>query len=74
MAADPEYQEQILDETDALEQIESYGRRLQQGLGEILDRRGVAHVFEGDDGLATGAAVGGALMASKKLGEGGTED
>jgi glutamate-1-semialdehyde 2,1-aminomutase len=38
---------EILDETDALDRIEAYGRRLQQGLGEILDRRGVAHVFEG---------------------------
>jgi glutamate-1-semialdehyde 2,1-aminomutase len=38
---------EILDETDALERIESYGRRLQEGMSEILSRRGVAHVFVG---------------------------
>ena len=38
---------EILDETDALEQIAAYGRRLQSGLTEILDRRGIAHVFVG---------------------------
>ena len=38
---------EILDESDALERIEAYGTRMQQGLSEILDRRGVAHVFVG---------------------------
>jgi glutamate-1-semialdehyde 2,1-aminomutase len=38
---------EILDETDALEQIESYGKRMQAGLSEILGRRGVPHVFVG---------------------------
>ncbi len=38
---------EILDETDALEQIAAYGKRLQEGISEILDRRGVAHVFAG---------------------------
>ena len=38
---------EILDETDALERIEAYGRRLQEGMTEILSRRGIAHVFVG---------------------------
>jgi glutamate-1-semialdehyde 2,1-aminomutase len=38
---------QILDETDALEQVAGYGQRLQDGMHQILDRRGVAHVFSG---------------------------
>ena len=38
---------EILDETDALERIESYGQRLQDGMSEILSRRGIAHVFVG---------------------------
>ena len=38
---------EILDETDALEQIADYGVRMQQGMSEVLSRRGVAHVFTG---------------------------
>jgi glutamate-1-semialdehyde 2,1-aminomutase len=38
---------EILDETDALEHIESYGRRVQEGISKILSQRGVAHVFAG---------------------------
>ncbi len=38
---------EILDETDALEQIANYGERLQQGIGGILSERGIAHVFTG---------------------------
>jgi glutamate-1-semialdehyde 2,1-aminomutase len=38
---------EILDETDTLEQIADYGRRLQQGISGILSGRGVAHVFSG---------------------------
>ena len=38
---------EILDETDTLEQIESYGKRLQAGMSEILNRRSIAHVFVG---------------------------
>ena len=38
---------EILDETDALERIHSYGTRVQGALSEILDRRGIAHVFAG---------------------------
>jgi len=38
---------EILDETDTLEQIADYGHRMQQGIGEILSHRGIAHVFSG---------------------------
>ncbi len=38
---------EILDETDALEQIADYGRRLQEGISGILSGRGIAHVFTG---------------------------
>ena len=43
---------QILDETDALERIESYGRQLQAGIGEVLTAHGVAHVFVGHPSMA----------------------
>lgn len=42
---------EILDETTALADIESYGIQLQKGLGEILARRGVAHSFTGHPAL-----------------------
>jgi glutamate-1-semialdehyde 2,1-aminomutase len=38
---------QILNETDALEKVESYGKRLQAGLARILSARGIAHCFVG---------------------------
>lgn len=38
---------QILDETDALETIADYGRRLQSGLGNLLSARGIPHCFVG---------------------------
>jgi glutamate-1-semialdehyde 2,1-aminomutase len=38
---------EILDETDALDEIARYGSRMQQGMSEILNRRGIAHVFTG---------------------------
>lgn len=38
---------EILDETRTLEEVEAYGLRLQEGIGEILSRRGIAHVFAG---------------------------
>ncbi len=38
---------EILDETDALERIARYGSRMQQGMSEILSKRGIAHVFSG---------------------------
>jgi glutamate-1-semialdehyde 2,1-aminomutase len=37
----------IIEETDALETIASYGTRLQQGLKTILDTRGIVHSFSG---------------------------
>ena len=42
---------QILDETTALADIESYGLKLQAGLSSILERRGVAHCFSGHPSL-----------------------
>jgi glutamate-1-semialdehyde 2,1-aminomutase len=38
---------QILDETDALANIERYGKTLQTGLKKILSARGIAHCFVG---------------------------
>ncbi len=38
---------EILDETDALETIEGYGRNLQAGMSEVLSARGIAHSFVG---------------------------
>jgi len=38
---------EILDETPALQTIEKYGERLQQGIGRILEQRGIAHSFVG---------------------------
>jgi len=38
---------EILDETDALSSIENYGRKLQDGLGQILNTRNVPSCFVG---------------------------
>ncbi len=38
---------QIVEETDALERIAAYGRRLQQGIGAILERRDIPCSFVG---------------------------
>lgn len=38
---------EIIDETPALETIAAYGRRLQAGMSEILDARGIVHSFAG---------------------------
>jgi glutamate-1-semialdehyde 2,1-aminomutase len=38
---------QIIEETDALARIEAYGRRLQQGIGAIMGKRGIACSFVG---------------------------
>jgi glutamate-1-semialdehyde 2,1-aminomutase len=43
---------QILDETDALERSESYGRQLQAGICEVLRARHVPHVFVGHASMA----------------------
>ncbi len=42
---------EILDETSALADIEASGRRLQAGLSEILDARGIPHSFTGHPAL-----------------------
>ena len=42
---------EILDETTALADIESYGLKLQAGLSVILERRGIAHCFSGHPAL-----------------------
>jgi glutamate-1-semialdehyde 2,1-aminomutase len=38
---------QILDETDALETIASYGRAMQDGMGKVLDSHDIPHSFTG---------------------------
>jgi len=43
---------QILDETDALKTIETYGKDLQAGISKILDARGIAHNFVGHPSMA----------------------
>jgi glutamate-1-semialdehyde 2,1-aminomutase len=42
---------EILDETDALQTIESYGLDLQRGLSKILDQRSIVHSFTGRPAL-----------------------
>ena len=42
---------QILDETSALRDIESYGLKLQAGLSKILGERGIPHCFTGHPAL-----------------------
>ncbi|HEX9814638.1 MAG TPA: aspartate aminotransferase family protein [Myxococcota bacterium] len=43
---------EILDETDALKTIETYGKNLQAGISKILDARGIAHNFVGHASMA----------------------
>jgi glutamate-1-semialdehyde 2,1-aminomutase len=43
---------EILDETDALNTIETYGRNLQAGISKILDARSIAHNFVGHASMA----------------------
>lgn len=38
---------EILDETDALANIENYGKRLQEGLSSVLSARSIPHCFDG---------------------------
>ncbi len=38
---------EILDETDALESVASYGAAMQEGMGQILDGHGIPHSFTG---------------------------
>ncbi|MCP5089296.1 MAG: aminotransferase class III-fold pyridoxal phosphate-dependent enzyme [Gammaproteobacteria bacterium] len=42
---------EILDETSALADIESYGRKLQAGLSSILEARDISHSFSGHPAL-----------------------
>lgn len=42
---------EILDETSALADIEGYGLKLQEGLSQILTRRGIVHSFTGHPAL-----------------------
>ena len=42
---------EILDETTALGDIESYGLKLQQGMSRILEQRGIVHSFTGHPSL-----------------------
>ena len=42
---------EILDETDALENIENYGLQLQAGMGRILGERNIAYSFTGHPAL-----------------------
>ncbi len=42
---------EILDETTALQDIESYGLQLQEGLSQILSQRGIVHCFTGHPSL-----------------------
>jgi glutamate-1-semialdehyde 2,1-aminomutase len=50
---------EILDETDALAQIERYGRRMQEGMSKVLAQRGIPHVFSGHP------SMGGLFLAEK---------
>jgi glutamate-1-semialdehyde 2,1-aminomutase len=43
---------EILDETDALENIAEYGQRLRKGLGEILTSREIPHCFVGHPSMS----------------------
>ena len=43
---------EILDETDALKTIETYGKNMQAGISKILDGRGIAHNFVGPPSMA----------------------
>ncbi len=43
---------EILDETDALERIATYGKRLRKGMSAILGARGIAHSFVGHPSMS----------------------
>jgi glutamate-1-semialdehyde 2,1-aminomutase len=42
---------EILDETEALADIQKYGGKLQNGLGQILDARQISHCFVGHESM-----------------------
>ncbi|MAI24467.1 MAG: hypothetical protein CMN75_00405 [Spirochaeta sp.] len=43
---------EILDETDALEQIAAYGTKMQEGITSLLSARGIAHVWSGPPSMS----------------------
>jgi len=43
---------EILDETDALEQIAEYGTKMQEGISQILSARGVEHAWSGHPSMS----------------------
>ncbi len=43
---------EILDETDALEQIVGYGTKMQEGISQILSARGVEHAWSGHPSMS----------------------
>ncbi len=43
---------EILEETDALERIAAYGTALRQGMGRVLNARGIAHSFVGHPSMS----------------------
>jgi glutamate-1-semialdehyde 2,1-aminomutase len=44
---------EILDRTDALEQIARYGWRMREGMSQALSRRGICHAFVGPPSMST---------------------
>jgi glutamate-1-semialdehyde 2,1-aminomutase len=50
---------EIIQQSDALERVAAYGRRLQQGIGAILTRREIPHSFLGHP------SMGGIVLSSK---------
>jgi glutamate-1-semialdehyde 2,1-aminomutase len=43
---------EILDETDALERVETYGWRMREGMNQALSRRGIPHTFVGPPSMS----------------------
>jgi glutamate-1-semialdehyde 2,1-aminomutase len=43
---------EIIDKTDALEQIAKYGWRMREGMSQVLSRRGISHGFAGPPSMS----------------------
>jgi glutamate-1-semialdehyde 2,1-aminomutase len=43
---------EVIDETDALEQIAKYGWRMREGMSQVLSRRGIPHAFVGPPSMS----------------------
>jgi glutamate-1-semialdehyde 2,1-aminomutase len=43
---------EIIDKTDALEQIAKYGWRMREGMSQVLSRRGIPHAFVGPPSMS----------------------